>query len=181
MIILIDQDGVLADYEKGFLDDWRKQFPDEFYIPLDARTNFYPSDDYPEELREQIYSIYTAEGFILNLSPIEGAIEAVNELVELGHEVKICTSPLSKYENCVLEKYAWVERHFGRAFTKKVILSKDKTFIKGDILIDDKPSPDGLLIPEWEHVLFSQPYNRRVTGKRRMNWQNWQKILLAAS
>ena len=162
MLILLDQDGVLANFEKGFLDTWRKKFPNEFYVPLDARINAKTSEDYPEELREQIYSIYTTKGFILNLSPIKGAIEAVNELIALGHELRICTSPLSQYENCVEEQYAWVERYFGKKFTKRIMLSKDKTLINVDILIDDKPNLEGVVVPEWEHGLFYQPYNRSV-------------------
>ena len=177
MLILLDQDGVLADFERGFLDKWRKQFPNEIYVPLDERTSFSLRDDYPQHLGEQIYNIFTAEGFILSLLPIEGAIAGVNELVALGHEVRICTSPFSQYKNCVGEKYAWVEKYFGKQFTKKIILSKDKTLIKGDILIDDNPNPKGILVPEWEHVLFDQPYNRSVRGKCRASWKNYREVL----
>ena len=57
----------------------------------------------------------------------------------MGHEVFICTAPLTNYENSVLEKYKWVEKNFGHEWIKKIILTKDKTLIKGDILIDDNP------------------------------------------
>lgn len=36
-------------------------------------------------------------------------------------------------------QYAWVERHLGPEFLDKVILTRDKTIVSGDILIDDKP------------------------------------------
>ena len=52
MIILIDQDGPLADFEKGFLDAWRAQFPNEHFVPLHRRRTFYVRDDYPKELRD---------------------------------------------------------------------------------------------------------------------------------
>ncbi len=36
-------------------------------------------------------------------------------------------------------QYAWVEKHLGYDFLEQVILTRDKTLIAGDILIDDKP------------------------------------------
>lgn len=50
--------------------------------------------------------------------------------------------------------------------------------VTGDILIDDKPSVTGVESPEWEHVLFDQPYNRDVKDKRRMvGWNEWESIV----
>lgn len=40
---------------------------------------------------------------------------------------------------CVRVQYAWVEKHLGHDFLEQVILTRDKTLITGDILIDDKP------------------------------------------
>lgn len=39
----------------------------------------------------------------------------------------------------VYVQYAWVEKHLGHEFLEQVILTRDKTLIAGDILIDDKP------------------------------------------
>lgn len=40
---------------------------------------------------------------------------------------------------CVRVQYAWVEKHLGYDFLEQVILTRDKTLISGDVLIDDKP------------------------------------------
>lgn len=178
MIILVDQDGVLADFERGFFERWRAKFPDEFFIHPSERTGHFKIwDDYPLSLRENIKSILFAPGFIYNLPPILGAVEAIRKLVELGHDVMICTSPLSQYENCIIEKYRWVERYLGLDFTKRIILSHDKTLIRGHLLIDDKPEIKGIIVPEWEHIVFDRPYNRGVVGKRRINWTNWREVM----
>lgn len=50
----------------------------------------------------------------------------------------------------VFVQYAWVEKHLGRDFLEQVILTRDKTLITGDILIDDKP--DILGEPPWNFV-----------------------------
>jgi len=179
MRILVDQDGVLANWELGVLTGWRAKFPKELFVPISERKNFYTRADYPEHLRGQLESIYHAPGFILNLEPIPGSISALKSLVESGHEVWICTSPLSAFENNVLEKYLWVEKHLSRDFTKRIIIAPDKTLVRGGVLIDDKPEITGVFQPVWEHIIFDAPYNRGVKNKKRIagDWSNWREII----
>ena len=177
MIILIDQDGVIADFERGFLENWLSQFPNESFVSLDQRKNFYVREDYPLRLRNNVEGVYYAVGFYQNLPPIAGSIEAIQDMVQMGHDVWICTAPLSRYENCVLEKYLWVEQYLGRDFTQRIIFAKDKTVVRGDILIDDRPHVNGLFVPQWEHVLYDTSYNQLQTDKKRITWNSWRTIL----
>lgn len=170
-------DNVLADYEGEFLTKFRKKYPGHFYIPLERRSTFYIHEQYPKELKEQIFGILTSVGFFENLPLVTGGKEAIEEMTEMGHEVFICTSFIHQYENCVLEKYAWVEKNLGYEWVKRTILTKDKTLVFGDYLIDDKPQPEGVRKPYWEHILYEMPYNGSVKEKRRLNWKNWKEIL----
>jgi hypothetical protein len=52
-----------------------------------------------------------------------------------------------------------------------VILTRDKTLVRGDVLVDDKPEIGGLATPHWRHLLYDQPYNRNSPGPR-MSWLN---------
>lgn len=165
MIILLDQDGVLADFEHAFIDAWRARHPDIAPVAFDDRKSFYIREDYAPELRAKAEAIYTAPGFIRNLPPVPGALDAVKELLALGMDVRICTSPLSQFENCVAEKYLWVEKHLGRDATNRLVLTKDKTLVHGNLLIDDKPHIQGAVKPRWKHILFDAPYNRDVTDR----------------
>ncbi|MDO8264840.1 MAG: 5'-3'-deoxyribonucleotidase, partial [Candidatus Parcubacteria bacterium] len=61
--------------------------------------------------------------------------------------------------------------------TKRIILSRDKTLIRGNFLIDDRPEIKGSSIPEWEHIIFDCSYNRNVTNKKRLTWENWREVL----
>jgi 5'-nucleotidase len=108
---------------------------------------------------------------------VVGAVNALNEILAEGISLFICTSPLTRYENCVLEKYRWVEEHLGQEFTDRIILTKDKTLVVGDVLIDDKPTIRGIGTPHWRHIVFDQTYNRQADGAR-MNWENWREALL---
>ncbi len=177
MKILVDMDGVVTDFEGGFLKLWREAYPDKPFVPIEQRTTFYLVEQYPTELQDFVRAIYSSPNFFRSLAPIDGCREALSELREMGHEVFICSSPLTSYRNCVLEKYEWIESGLGKEWVNNIILSKDKTMIKGDILIDDRPNIKGCEVPSWEHILYDQPYNRGETGKRRLDWNNWKSIL----
>ena len=76
-----------------------------------------------------------------------------------------------------MEKLSWVERHLGREFMLRTILTRDKTLVRGNVLIDDKPEVKGVMTPEWEHILFDLPCNRNVPSKRRLTWKNYRGVL----
>lgn len=179
MIILVDMDDVLADFEGEFLERWRKQYPDKPYVPFEDRTTFCLEQQYPEELHELMNTIYHAPGFCRSLKPIPGSLEAVLEMKKEGHDVFICTAPLRRYEDCVLEKYEWTDKHLGREWTRRIILTADKTLVHGDFLIDDKPEIKGIMTPVWEHILYDKPYNRQVTGKKRLkSLKDWKSVIV---
>jgi 5'-nucleotidase len=177
MIILIDMDNTLADFEKAFLAAWCKKYPDELHIPLEERRSFHVTDDYPEDLGDKIRDICHSKGFVFNLPPAIGGVDAVNTMLQQGHDVRFCTSHFTEYDPSVLEKFQWVDKHFGKTFVDKIVLTRDKTLVKGDILIDDKPIITGIATPTWEHILYDQPYNRTIVGQRRLTWDNWQAII----
>lgn len=182
MRILVDMDGVIVDFEAWFLARWQALHPDKPYIEIKNRTLFYVSDEYPIEYRKFVHAILQEKGFFENMPPVPGGIQALREMEQLGWEVFICTSPLIRYENCVVEKFAWVEKHLGAEWVGKLILTSDKTIIQGDFLIDDNPKITGAESnPTWEHLVYAQAYNRQVQNRRRLTWDNWKTVLLENS
>lgn len=178
-VILVDQDGVLANFEGEFLRRWRQQNPNLPYVPLQERRGFNIKDNYPKELSEKVAEIYNAPGFIANLPPISGAIEALKAMREARHIVQICTSPLLNNRDCMGEKHDWVVRHLGKEWIKNLIIAPDKTFIRGHFLIDDRSEVPGIMQPMWEHIVFDAVYNRDegAKGKRRLQgWNDWAEI-----
>lgn len=176
MLVLIDQDAVLADFDGGFDAIWRESYPERPFVPAADRRHFYIRDDYPAEYRDDIRAIHTAQGFILGLSPMPGALEALADMLAAGHDVRICTSPLSAFRFCVFEKYQWAHDNLGPDWVGRLIITKDKTLVRGDVLIDDKPEVTGTLVPTWEHLVFDAPYNVDAPG-RHISWSNWRKVL----
>ncbi|KAK2192276.1 hypothetical protein NP493_35g03018 [Ridgeia piscesae] len=104
-----------------------------------------------------------------------------------GVEVFICTSPLASQPHSVKEKFEWVHEHMGADWTRRMIVTRDKTMAYGDILIDDRPYIRGVVKrPSWDHVIFTSCHNKhlqpeklpRVTD-RLDNWTNdaWVQLI----
>ncbi|NXW77211.1 NT5C protein, partial [Hirundo rustica] len=192
--VLVDMDGVLADFEGAVLREFRARFPAEPRVELEERRGFSVREQYRslrEDLAAKVASVYESPGFFLDLDPVPGALEAVQEMLQMQDtEVFICTSPLRNYEHCVVEKYKWVEKHLGPKFVERIILTRDKTMVAADLLFDDKDTIQGLNSicmagcwlgscppadssfpplptgtepnPSWEHILFTCCHNRHI-------------------
>lgn len=176
MRILVDMDDTLVETSKAFEEIWKKMHPNLVCISSEQQPTFLVADCYPKEYAPLLKEALKDPSLFVIPAPTEGGLEAITEMKTAGHEVFICTSPMSYYYNCVLEKYQWIESHFGFDWTKRIILTMDKTIVKGDILIDDKPEITGCAMPPWQHVLYDRPYNRNVQ-KQRLTWKNWKDVL----
>ncbi|KAK1163901.1 5'(3')-deoxyribonucleotidase, cytosolic type-like [Acipenser oxyrinchus oxyrinchus] len=185
--VLVDMDGVLADFEGALLRKYRERYPGEPFIELSERRGFLARDQYRQispELGPKLSSVYESPGFFLDLKPIPGAIEAMKEMSNLKNtEMFLCTSPILQYEHCVQEKFLWVEKHLGAEFVQRLILTRDKTIVHADLLIDDKDSIKGVQAsPSWEHILFTCCHNQHLQlqppQRRLQSWaDDWRAIL----
>uniref|UniRef100_A0A8D0GQG9 5', 3'-nucleotidase, cytosolic n=1 Tax=Sphenodon punctatus TaxID=8508 RepID=A0A8D0GQG9_SPHPU len=185
--VLVDMDGVLANFEAGVLRGFLARYPGEPHVELEERKGFSVREQYRclrEDLGAKVASVYESPGFFLGLDPIPGAIEAMQEMIRMPDtEVFICTSPLQKYEYCVQEKYKWVEKHLGPQFVEQLILTRDKTIVSADLLFDDKDTVKGVEPnPSWEHLLFTCCHNTHLElqppRRRLLSWANdWRAIL----
>ncbi|XP_065549354.1 5'(3')-deoxyribonucleotidase, cytosolic type [Lathamus discolor] len=185
--VLVDMDGVVADFEGSVLRGFSARFPAEPRVELAARSGFSVREQYRglrRDLAAKVASVYESPGFFLGLDPIPGALEALQEMIRMQDtEVFICTSPLRNYEHCVLEKYKWVEKHLGPEFVERIILTRDKTIVSADLLFDDKDTITGAEPnPSWEHILFTCCHNRHIQlqapRRRLLSWaDDWKGIL----
>jgi 5'-nucleotidase len=180
-IILLDQDGVLADYGKGLYALWEKKYPKQYRdysLPLDSFTCMSTEKMYEKckEARENLLEIKNSTGLFASLPLVEGAKEAIETLSSL-YDVYICTMP-RRYAmaECIKEKIEWVEKHLGQSFVEKMIFTRDKTLIKGSVLIDDNPMiGEGKGEKEWTHIVYERPYNKHLTSLPRLTWKGKYK------
>lgn len=79
------------------------------------------------------------EGFFRNLEVTEGAMESVNEILNMDHlDCYIATkaATFDKFHSAT-EKIEWLKEHFPTLVKKAYITTGCKTRLMGDFLIDD--------------------------------------------
>lgn len=92
------------------------------------------------------------KGFFEHLEPIGNAIASFFKLCEHFDVYILSTAPWSNI-HAPSEKRIWVERHLGEKAFKRLILSHNKSLVKGDYLIDDRIA-NGVDGFEGEHIHF---------------------------
>jgi 5'(3')-deoxyribonucleotidase len=93
----------------------------------------------PGNHRAQFFGYIREPGFFDALPPLPGAIAGVKRLIDQGHRIMVASMPSGP--DSARAKLAWVRRHLGSLgiTDAQVILGADKSVIRGDIIIDDRP------------------------------------------
>lgn len=178
-VILVDMDGVIADWGHAYGESLDAHGEIAALIPRhkDQRSFDLHAGRTPDEI-EIIRSVMVEEGFYQRLRPIPGAKQALKAMVKTGHDVRIVTSPWVSNPTCASDKLNWIVKHYGSHWGARVVITSDKTIVRGDYLIDDKPDISGSQEPTWEHIYFHQPYNADRPERRRiMNWNEWETVI----
>ena len=183
-IVLVDMDGTIADFDARAFDLMATRHPEVPLPQWDERQ--YPLANSLQNAahRQLLRALFKEPGFFSEMKPIEGAVVALREMVANGYEVRLCSSPLANSPRCVMEKVEWVIAHLGIEWVDRLILTRDKTLVRGDILIDDAPTAKGqALVPTWKHVYYDQVYNRPESGGspshgRLTAWSEWRRCAM---
>ena len=176
--ILLDCDGVLADFVRAYL--WHVNKIHARRIP----TAYSPDDvtqwdiasalSLSKETEDEASAIMGRPGECLKISAYLGSSEGVRMLQELG-DVHIVTTPFPPSETWTSQREKWLAVHYGIP-RSRVCHAYDKTIVAGDVLIDDKTST----LVAWKRahpggvaILWDRPWNRgdAWSGMRATSWQ----------
>jgi 5'(3')-deoxyribonucleotidase len=131
MIVYIDMDDVLCNFSAQH----------KKHRAADPST-IYPQSQY---------------GFFANLPEIENAVDTVKDLIACEkYDTYILTAPSVLNPLCYTEKRVWIEQKFGIGLAHKLIISPNKSLLKGHYLIDDNISGKGQEGFEGEVIHFGQ-------------------------
>jgi 5'-nucleotidase len=182
-IVLLDMDGVVCDYNARILELAHTRLGLPLFHPEEVKE-FSPERVFEEEHQKAVDALSNEEGFYASLPPITDAIESIKEMRRFMNgkfgEVIVCTAPKKPSKNpfCTKEKLEWLAKHLGDDFANNAIISRDKTLVRGSVLIDDKPVVSGALTPVWEHVHFAHAYNEGLYLPRITSWPTWHKVII---
>ena len=149
-ILLVDMDGVIADFTKGIL-------------RVEPTLSMHDSN---YELEEGVVDSIVSRDreFFQKLEPIDGGVEAVHELMNHYH-VYFCSTPMETVPHSFTGKKEWLNKHFGPKAYKNLILTHRKDLCLGHYLIDDR-TKNGAGEFTGEHIHF-----------RTNMFPNWDSVL----
>ena len=163
MRILIDMDGVLADFDGGLFTATADfiEWPEEAL----ARTRRFCTDYLGKREAKAVRAFIEKTDFFRDLPVIPGARLVVEDLLERGHDLWVCSKPLEANPWCANSKMAWIEEHFPE-LSGKVILAPNKGMIAGDVLLDDAIKERDIAGASWVPVHYTYPHNADRHGHR---------------
>lgn len=176
IIALVDVDGPIADFDgKLFKVCAERGWPMDVAHPGEQRHR-YSTDHIPDlEHRAAMRAICDDAGWFSDLPLVEGALDGLERLSELC-EVWLCTKPLrAAWRTCASEKTQWIEQRLGSHWTDRLIITPDKSLVRGHVLLDDAPYLSWLDRAEWTAVMFPASWNGEGSqweGLPRWGWKD---------
>jgi 5'(3')-deoxyribonucleotidase len=171
-IVLVDCDGVLADFTQAALDLVFEE-TGERHRPEDIKTweIFETIGVGNKDLQKRTYDKIKSKGQCFALSVYPEAQEGLKKLGEIA-EVVIVTAPFYGSETWVHERETWLEKHF-KVDAHDIIHARKKYHVYGDFLIDDRAKHIRKWSRRWpgsHGLLWDGPGNRDEDLPRVKSW-----------
>jgi len=159
-IILIDMDGVVCDLVSRWCEEISERCVHVRYADV---TTYWLENSLPPSMRYMAYKPFEDRGFYLSIPPVSGARRGIEQIKKMGHEVYLVTAPYPA-PYVVYEKCVWVDQNlFPVLDSDRVIVTQDKSMIRGDLIVDDRPRH--LESFPGHAVLFGRRWNREARLK----------------
>lgn len=137
LTIHLDMDGIVTDLLPRWLRAINKKFKRTITVD-DVNHWDIGKLTQTHDISGKVYKMIQKPMFFYDLEPLPGSVDAVQSLVDDGHDVGFLTAPASA--DSAREKILWVEKHFPFINHKQITLTHRKHQVKGDVFFDDKGS-----------------------------------------
>ena len=165
-IVLVDMDGVLANFYPQFIEMEYKETG--IQIDINKLDGILEQDAFPS-----FHKLVNSPGFFRTVPLIEGSVEGLKYLND-KYDVIIASSA-TEFPNSLVDKHAWLGEHFPFINWKQMIFCGSKSNIQGDVMIDDHPK--NLSNFDGQRILFSEPHNAFVNDESFRRVSGWKEIM----
>ena len=173
MVICVDIDDTICNLQETVIGLFNKRFGSHYTI--ENFTEYDIMNVLPTQDAIVMKEMYGESGLYDKVKPIIGAQEALEKLINLGHQVYLVTAAIPTTYG---EKVAFIKRFFPYIDDGHIVCMKHKWMFKADIMIEDNINTL-LAKPYYHRICFDRPGNRNVS-----DWtydisrcNNWNEIV----
>jgi len=181
-IVLLDVDGVLADFVGASLRFLRDRFGLHYTPEQVTEWNLERALKLEPHVYKALCAEFEREDFCTDIEPYPGAVDGVWALRDAGCRVLAVTAPWWSSPTWVHDRSQWLVQHLG--FRRDDLHhTSNKASVRGDVLVEDKPET----IAAWkvEHpmgagILWDRPHNRTWPATDMVRTTRWDDVLRIA-
>lgn len=173
MVICVDIDDTICNLQDVVIDLFNKRYGSHYTI--EDFKEYDVMNVLPTQDAIVMRDMYGESGLYDKVKPIVGAQDALEKLINLGHQVYLVTAAIPKTYG---EKVAFINRFFPYIDESHIVCMKHKWMFKCDIMIEDNMQTL-LAKPYYHRICFDRPWNRQAN-----DWTydihrcyNWNEIM----
>ena len=173
MIVAIDMDNVLCNLQEVVIDLFNKRHGTNY--TMEDFTDYDVAQILPKNEAILMKTMYGEDNLYSNVKPIPGAQNAIEKLINAGHQIYVVSDVIPK---TYAEKVEWLRFYFPQIDEAHICAMKHKHMFKADILIEDNMA-NLLASHNYHRICLSYPWNINtndwVYSIHRCN--NWNEIV----
>lgn len=173
MKILVDLDETVVNLGDEWLARYNRDWNDN--LTVDSITSWDWHLFAKPECGRDLYKYLDDPDLFTDLPPLEGAVEAVDELQRMGHRIVICTAPA--FPSNATAKQLWCQKYLPFINRKDVCLIGNKYHVKADAIVDDSPVQVKKYASEYPDAKIygiAYPYNEEAKDAYTLRAESWK-------
>ena len=172
-VINCDVDGVLNNLMEIVVEVFNNRYGTNYSIS--DITTYNLSNCFESSVANLMKNIFEEPDIWDKVKPTDGAQEALQKLVNSGHQVYLVTNN-SPYT--FPQKFDWIRNYFPFIEPSRIVCMSDKWLLNADIMIED--CYETLIVkPYYFKICYDQPWNQSNKDDVRSIYRcyNWENIL----
>ena len=174
MIIFVDMDNVTAMLLPDWIASYNKRFNDDFDWTTVDRWKFF--EQMKPGVEPLVWRALEDAALFAGLKPVEGAINGINTLLDLGHDVYLLSTAANYHLEIICGKKMWIQKYLPRIWAEnRYIFNQHKHLNRGDVLFDDYTG--NLKAFDGMSVAMNTKWNQDWKGERVFTWPEFIEFI----